>query len=227
MEDETIRHVTSREGYLYAKKHNGELKTFDDKYMLKSQADLVFALPNGEVVLIGLSKGDNYPGFIFGNYLAFDKCRTEDYFPIPLNDQTWREVHAADMQDFSPESQFFLSPLTSELKISVPFRNTEECKSGYEQLTKVIHSNKASRFEKDELLNCYALAFTQFLVATGQYRLHIKKGYEYYNPYYYVTIINSDKDEADVFSQLLISLGDKSGNAFNFFYWAVTNKPLK
>lgn len=220
--------ISSKEGLEYIEKNGMTFKDYSLKDSIPSHMGVVYNLRNGEVILLHPNPfgKPEYPGFIFTNIDEFNKCCEADFFPIAEKDMTWLEAHAKQMQAFSKNDSFFLEPLREHLKVEVPFKSGTECELVYNKLITYIKKKNNPYERKQELVNCYALAVSKFLIEEKGFKWNLGKNYEVFNPYYYPEISNSEKENVNVISKLYIAVGGRQKIKFRDFYWYVTGIPI-
>lgn len=219
-----VKIITSKQGIEYLESQNKSLKELSD-LMIPSGYGMVYELKNGEILLIHPRGDGDYPGFIFNSMEEFKKACDNDFFPIPKENMTWLEQHAKEMQNFLKEYQFYTAPLSTELKITAPFKSISECEDAYNKLTKYLKNNKKPVELRSSILHCYAIAISKFLIEEKGYNWELKKNYEVYNPYFYPVLRNRNIN-ADVVSHAFIALGDRYKVNFRHFFWSITGVPM-
>jgi hypothetical protein len=205
--------LSTRKCIEYIETNGRDLKDNNWGYSIPSGCGIVYTLSNGEFVLIPNNLKENYPGFIFNDFDAFNQCVVNDHFPIDLNHMTWLEAEASSVKHFLADSLFYSSVIEKELKIELP-SSLEEFRLAFDRLAKYVNKKSNDRQKKLILINCYGLALSKYLIEKQKYPYELRKQYEIYNPYYTPILIRNAK-KIDVIAQVLFALRSNSKNAFD------------
>lgn len=184
---------------------------------ISSNRAIVFFINKEEVALLPSNLDPEYPSIIFKSKDAYRKYKQRNYFPIPIEYMDWRESVFPEMSEFPQSGEFYLKNL-KKVGIVKGIDSDEEAIAGFRLVKNQIKKNIGDRNESYsfDLVHCYALALTQFLVNKHGFFLRKQFQYSNYNPYIVVEVTKGGKtyNVATLCQIYLFSYGENSETAF-------------